>query len=81
MVDGIPQVSVETLKKKLDANEDVFVLDVREPHEYQIANLGAPLIPVGFDRVALQPSWLTARTTRSSSTAAPEHAAEEPRSL
>jgi len=47
VVDGIPQVSVETLKKKLDANEDVFVLDVREPHEYQIANLGAPLIPVG----------------------------------
>jgi adenylyltransferase/sulfurtransferase len=47
VVDGVPQVSVETLKKKLDANEDVFVLDVREPHEYQIANLGAPLIPVG----------------------------------
>jgi len=24
------------LKAKLDAGEDVFVLDVREPHEYQI---------------------------------------------
>ena len=24
-----------------------LVLDVREPHEYQIVNLGAPLIPVG----------------------------------
>jgi len=47
VVDGIPQVTVETLKKKLDAKEDVFVLDVREPHEYPIANLGAPLIPVG----------------------------------
>jgi len=46
-VDGIPQVTVETLKKKLDAKEDIFVLDVREPHEYPIANLGAPLIPVG----------------------------------
>ncbi len=23
------------------------MLDVREPHEYQIANLGAPLVPVG----------------------------------
>jgi molybdopterin/thiamine biosynthesis adenylyltransferase/rhodanese-related sulfurtransferase len=47
VVDGIPQVSVETLKKKLDAKEDVFVLDVREPHEVPIANIGAPLIPVG----------------------------------
>ncbi len=47
MVDGIPQITVEDLKRKLDAKEDVFVLDVREPHEYPIANLGAPLIPVG----------------------------------
>jgi adenylyltransferase/sulfurtransferase len=46
-VDGIPQISVEELKKKLDSKEDVFVLDVREPHEYPIANLGAPLIPLG----------------------------------
>jgi molybdopterin/thiamine biosynthesis adenylyltransferase/rhodanese-related sulfurtransferase len=47
VVDGIPQISVEALKRKLDAKEDIFVLDVREPHEYPIANLGAPLIPVG----------------------------------
>lgn len=47
VVDGVPQISVETLKRKLDAGEPVFVLDVREPHEYPIANLGAPLIPVG----------------------------------
>jgi adenylyltransferase/sulfurtransferase len=47
VVDGIPQITVEALKAKLDAKEDVFVLDVREPHEYPIANLGAPLIPVG----------------------------------
>lgn len=47
VVDGIPQISVEALKRKLDAKEDVFILDVREPHEYPIANLGAPLIPVG----------------------------------
>jgi molybdopterin/thiamine biosynthesis adenylyltransferase/rhodanese-related sulfurtransferase len=47
VVDGIPQISVEQLKKKLDAHENIFVLDVREPHEYQIVNLGAPLIPVG----------------------------------
>ncbi|QHS50320.1 molybdopterin-synthase adenylyltransferase MoeB [Edaphobacter sp. 12200R-103] len=47
VVDGIPQISVEELKRKLDAKENIFVLDVREPHEYPIANLGAPLIPVG----------------------------------
>jgi adenylyltransferase/sulfurtransferase len=47
IVDGIPQISVQELKQKLDAKEDVFVLDVREPHEYLIANLGAPQIPVG----------------------------------
>ena len=38
---------MQQLKRKLDAKEDVFVLDVREPHEYQIVNLGVPLIPVG----------------------------------
>jgi len=44
--DGIPQMPVQELKRKLDAGEDVFVLDVREPHEYQIVNIGAPLIPL-----------------------------------
>ena len=44
--DGIPQSSVETLKERRDAGK-AFVLDVREPHEAQIANLGATLIPVG----------------------------------
>ena len=47
VVDGIPQITVEELKKKLDSGEKVFVLDVREPHEVPIANIGAPLIPVG----------------------------------
>jgi adenylyltransferase/sulfurtransferase len=47
VVDGIPQITVEELKRKLDAKEDVFVLDVREPHEVPIANIGAPLIPLG----------------------------------
>src|SRR6187402_1710598 len=45
-VDGIPQVSVEDLQARMKKG-DVFVLDVREPHEAQIATLGAPLIPVG----------------------------------
>jgi adenylyltransferase/sulfurtransferase len=47
IVDGIPQISVQELKRRLDAQEDVFVLDVREPHEVKIVNIGAPLIPLG----------------------------------
>ncbi len=47
MQNGIPQITPVELKRRLDAGEDVFVLDVREPHEYQIVNIGAPLIPLG----------------------------------
>ena len=47
VVDGIPQISVQELKRKQDAGENFFLLDVREPHEVPIATLGAPLIPVG----------------------------------
>jgi len=47
LVDGIPQITVEELKRRFDTQEDVFVLDVREPHEVQIVNIGAPLIPLG----------------------------------
>src|SRR6201996_1192489 len=47
VVDGIPQLSVEQLKSEIDTGHKPFILDVREPHEYQIVNLGAPLIPVG----------------------------------
>ena len=42
---GIPQISVKELKNRIDAGEDVFILDVREPYEYQIANIGGKLIP------------------------------------
>ncbi len=44
---GVPEIRVEELKRRLDAGEDVFVLDVREPHEYQICNIGGHLIPLG----------------------------------
>ena len=47
VVDGIPQISVQELKRRLDVKEDVFVLDVREPYEVPIVNIGAPLIPLG----------------------------------
>lgn len=45
-VEAIPEIQVEELKRRLDAGEDVFVLDVREPHEYDICNLGGHLIPL-----------------------------------
>ena len=43
----IPEIQVEELKRRLDAKEDLFVLDVRETHEYQICNLQGHLIPLG----------------------------------
>jgi sulfur-carrier protein adenylyltransferase/sulfurtransferase len=39
-------ITPEELKRRLDAGEDIFVLDVREPNEYQICNLGGYLIPL-----------------------------------
>jgi molybdopterin/thiamine biosynthesis adenylyltransferase/rhodanese-related sulfurtransferase len=39
-------MQVEELKRRLDAGDDIFVLDVREPHEYQICNIGGHLIPL-----------------------------------
>ena len=43
----VPEMQVEELKRRLDAGEDLFVLDVREPHEYQICNINGHLIPLG----------------------------------
>ncbi|MEK6566073.1 MAG: rhodanese-like domain-containing protein [Bacteroidota bacterium] len=40
------EISVEELKQKLDSGEKPFLLDVREPVEYQIANIGGLLIPL-----------------------------------
>ena len=39
---------MEELKRRQDAGDDIFVLDVREPHEYQISNLGGHLIPLAI---------------------------------
>jgi len=43
---GIPQITVLELKQRLDAAENLMILDVREPYEYQIANIGGTLIPM-----------------------------------
>lgn len=41
------QMMPEELKNRLDKGEPIIILDVREPFEYQIANLGGTLIPLG----------------------------------
>jgi len=43
----VPEIQPEELKQRLDAGEDIFILDVREPHEFQICNLNGYLIPLG----------------------------------
>jgi adenylyltransferase/sulfurtransferase len=41
-------VSAEELKAQMDSGKDVFILDVREPNEYQICRIeGSTLIPLG----------------------------------
>ena len=42
---GIPQLTVKELKRRIDAGEDAYLIDVREPYEYQIAQIGGKLIP------------------------------------
>src|SRR5207253_5472474 len=57
---NVPEMQVEELKRTLHAGDDIFVLDVREPLEYQICNIGGLLTPLG-DRLkrvhAVDSSW------------------------
>ena len=39
-------ITVKELKTKEDNNEDFQLIDVREEYEFEIANLGAELIPM-----------------------------------
>ena len=43
----VPEITPRELKARLDRGDDVFILDVREPHEYQICNIHGHLIPLG----------------------------------
>jgi adenylyltransferase/sulfurtransferase len=43
---SVPAIQVEELKQRLDAGENLFLLDVREEHEYEISNIGGHLIPL-----------------------------------
>jgi rhodanese-related sulfurtransferase len=42
----VKEITVTALKELLDNKEDIQVIDVREPHEYEDANLGGELIPL-----------------------------------
>jgi adenylyltransferase/sulfurtransferase len=44
---GIPEITPRDLKARLDRGDDLFILDVREPHEFQICNIKGHLIPLG----------------------------------
>ena len=43
---GVPEIRAEDLKKRLDAGENLFLLDVRDEFEYEISNIGGQLIPL-----------------------------------
>jgi molybdopterin/thiamine biosynthesis adenylyltransferase/rhodanese-related sulfurtransferase len=47
MTDGIQEITARELKMRQDRGDKLFILDVREPHEYQICNLNGKLIPLG----------------------------------
>lgn len=40
-------ITVTELKERLDRGEKINLIDVREPHEFELSNLGGRLIPLG----------------------------------
>ncbi|MCL6524115.1 MAG: rhodanese-like domain-containing protein [Thermoflavifilum sp.] len=46
-------ITVEELKQRLDAGEELYILDVREPHEHEEFNIGGKLIPLGEIRAMM----------------------------
>lgn len=40
-------ISVQELKDRLNKGEQITIIDVREPYEYEEFNIGAILIPLG----------------------------------
>jgi rhodanese-related sulfurtransferase len=43
---NLPEISVQELKALKDAKTDFFILDVRDPWENEVCNLGGHLIPL-----------------------------------
>jgi molybdopterin/thiamine biosynthesis adenylyltransferase/rhodanese-related sulfurtransferase len=44
---NVPEITPRELKARLDRGDDLYILDVREAHEYQICNIHGHLIPLG----------------------------------
>jgi rhodanese-related sulfurtransferase len=42
----LKEITVRELKQRLDHQEDLQVVDVREEHEFELCNLGGELIPM-----------------------------------
>jgi adenylyltransferase/sulfurtransferase len=40
------EISVEELKRRLDRHDEIVILDVREPDEFEFCNIGGYLIPL-----------------------------------
>ena len=40
-------ISALELKNRLDKGDELYILDVREPHEFAENNMGAVLLPLG----------------------------------
>src|SRR6202051_890719 len=50
VINGIEQIDVTTFKQQRDAGKAYFLLDVREPHEFKIAEIGGDLVSLGDPR-------------------------------
>ena len=43
----LKEITTKELKEKLDQNEDLQLIDVREPMEFEFCQMGGDLIPLG----------------------------------
>jgi adenylyltransferase/sulfurtransferase len=43
---GVPEIQAEELKQRLDAGENLYLLDVRDENEFETSNIGGHLIPL-----------------------------------
>lgn len=68
-------ITVQELKEKMDAGEDIQVIDVREDHEVEAANFGAEHIALGeipnnVDKIATdKPVYIHCRSGKRSANA------------
>lgn len=46
MSNAIPQLTAKELKRRIDAGEPMYILDVRESWEHKVAQIGGKLIPM-----------------------------------